>query len=261
MSSPKFLIDYTKPQTFSQTDNIRDHIFPLVKVKITESKYIEGLDLIGTGFLIGSRGHGLTAAHVIEQCFNELEKNEAVVAIFWNMFSEFVAFQVTAHEKHPTEDVGILKLSHDDFYSILEISDTYQNASCEYTCWGYPKEIAEEIKKLYKDAHQQPDLIYTQGYIRRRITRELFPTMIFRGTQFYELSEQVGEGNSGGPVIWRKSVGSHKWQIIGIDIGEKEEGKISYAVRADAFFGWRPTLLKGITVREESKSHRTPAGT
>lgn len=263
MDPKKLLIDYTKPQIFSQTDNIRDHIFPLIKVKVLDSKYVGEPELIGTGFLIGARGFGLTAAHVLDQCFTDLGENEAVVAIFWNMFTEYVAFQVTAHEKHPTEDVGLVKLSHEDLWSIFEISDTHQNATCEYGCWGYPMEIAEELKKLYEGAQQQPDLIYTQGYIRRRITRDLFPTMIFRGMQFYELSEQVGEGNSGAPVIWRRSIGAHKWQIIGIyigekgskSIGEKDGSKVSYAVRAEAFVGWQPALLKGRTVREESTAH------
>ena len=256
---PKFLIDYTKPQTFLQTDNMRDHIFSLFKVKITESKYIREPDLIGTGFLIGSRGYGLTAAHVIEQCFDNLKEDEGVVAIFWNMFSQYVAFQVTTYEQHPAEDVGILKLLHDDFYSIFEINENYQDSSCEYACWGYPLETAEEVKKLYEGADQRPVLIYTQGYIRRRISEEL-PVTIYRGTQFYELSEQVGHGNSGAPVIWRRSIGSQKWQIIGLYMGEKGEGKISYAVRAEAFYEWRPALLQGITVQEESTSHRTPAG-
>jgi hypothetical protein len=74
--------------------------------------------------------------------------------------------------------------------------------------------------------------------------------------QFYEPSEQVGEGNSGGPLILKSSIGSHKWQVFGIYIGEKSEGRVSYAVRAEAFAHWRPILLQGNSIMQEAATSR-----
>jgi hypothetical protein len=246
-------IKYTAAPGFVQTDRILDHIFPLAKAHSSKTGNTGGFELIGTAFTIGPRGYALTAAHVIDQCFNDLKENEQVVAIFWTSPSSYILFPISAHERHLTEDVGIIKLLPDDLHSFFEVSESHENASCEYMCWGYPHETADEIKKLDKDAHAQPELIYTQGYIRRRITRELYPIMIFRGTQFYELSEQVGGGNSGGPVFNKKASAHQKlWKVMGIYIGEKEGGQVSYAVRSEAFASWRPTLLGGKTIREHS---------
>jgi hypothetical protein len=242
---------------YIQSDYIRDHIFPLVKAKITESGAYEYGQLIGTGFLIGSNGHALTAAHVIEQCFDGNTDTDVVLALFWNIpFNGWAIAKAISYEKHPTEDVGVIKIDGDGWRSIFEVSDRMENGAREYHCYGYPREAAQEIKKLYEEHKERPDLIFTQGYVRRRITRQLYPTIIFRGEQFYELSEQVGEGNSGGPLILKSSIGSHKWQVFGIYIGEKSEGRVSYAVRAEAFAHWHPTLLQGNSVMQEAATSR-----
>jgi hypothetical protein len=229
---------------------IRDYIFPLLRAR-KNGQSIEAGELIGTGFLIGKTGFAITAAHVIEQLNDDIKEDELVIALFIENNQWIVVF-VEQQEKHPSEDVGIIKLANFTRKSFLEINDAPQHSTCEYHCWGYPHEVAKELSKLYEDSPDRPDLIFTQGYVRRRISRELYPTMIFRGKQFYELSETVGGGNSGGPLILKNSIGKTNWQVFGIYIGEKNEGDLSYGVRADAFSLWIPQILNR-TVKEESK--------
>lgn len=126
----------------------------------------------------------------------------------------------------------------------MAISDSPQFSGCEYSCWGYPHETAKELKKLDENAMDRPELVFTQGYIRRRISRQLYPTMIFKGVQFYEVSETIGGGASGGPIILKTSFGRSVWKVIGIYIGEKEDGNIGYAVQAEAFAQWVPSILQ-----------------
>jgi hypothetical protein len=237
---------------FTQTGKIADYVFPLVKAKRNAAGHYDYEELIGTGFIIGQGGFALTAAHVIEQCFDDLKDDGVIIALFWGGAGWYVS-EIHIHEKHPTEDVGIIKLSPGNWKSIMTISDEPEYSACEYQCWGYPHETAKEVQQLYQDVIERPDLIFTQGYVRRRITRELYPTMIFRGTQFYELSEQVGGGNSGAPVVLKKSIGQEYWKVLGIYIGEKVNGNISYAVRSESFYSWVPNILQK-SILEESEN-------
>lgn len=228
---------------FEQKGNIRDYVFPLVTAtKDNRGIYSYG-ELIGTGFFIGNGGFGLTAAHVIDQLRESLPTNGVILALFTDG-QNWHPYEVEQTEKHPTEDVGIIKVTGDWWQSFFNIDDYPHNSSAEYACWGYPKVVAQEIKKIQQGALERPELIYTQGYIRRRISREL-EVSIYIGQQFYELSEIVGEGNSGGPVLLKKSFGQPKWQVVGVYIGEKASHgvDISYAVRAEAFANWTPLML------------------
>ncbi|MAO64038.1 MAG: hypothetical protein CL666_03480 [Balneola sp.] len=230
---------------------IRDYIFPLIRAKRIANK-IKEPELIGTGFLIGKNGFALTAAHVIEQLTDNKNNDDVILALFvvngkWN------AIEIAKYEKHPSEDIGIILLDNYKRESFLKIVNTSHLSACEYHCWGYPHEVAKELKKLEENAPQRPDFIFTQGYVRRRINNELYPTIIFRGKQFYELSETVGGGNSGAPLIYKLSVGKNVWEVFGIYIGEKSEGNISYAVRSDAFANWIPEILDK-SIEDESKN-------
>jgi hypothetical protein len=235
----------------SKTKLLRDFVFPLIKGKQKKDS-IQAGELIGTGFLIGKDGYAITAAHVIDQLLEGNVEDDVILGLFVDN-DQWVAVYIESYEKHDTEDVGILKFKTFKRKSFLKINDTPQHSACEYNCWGYPHEVAKELSKLYENSPERPDLIFTQGYVRRRISRELYPTMIFRGKQFYELSETVGGGNSGGPLILKNSVGKKHWEIIGIYIGEKSEGDISYGVRAEAFANWVPKIL-GKSVIEESNN-------
>ena len=60
-------------------------------------------------------------------------------------------------------------------------------------------------------------------------------------------------GNSEVPIILKNSIGKKHWEIIGIYIGEKSEGDLSYAVRAEAFANWVPKIL-GKRIIDESNN-------
>jgi hypothetical protein len=231
-----------------QTMAISDYVFPLVKATILNGNY-RYEELIGTGFFIGNGGYALTAGHVVDQLFNDLKSDGVVLALF-QTGQIWYAYKVIDSEIHPFEDIGLIKLEGSWWKSIVVISSDYHNSSAEYTCWGYPKIVAQEVQRIVEGAAENPELIYTQGYIRRRISREL-EVSIYRGKQFYELSEIVGEGNSGGPVILKKSIGQNKWEVIGVYIGEKASSgvDVSYAVRSDGFFNWTPTMLSTTIIK------------
>ena len=100
----------------------------------------------------------------------------------------------------------------------------------------------------------RPDLIYSEGYIRRRITGLKVPTV--KGTQLFELSAVAGRGCSGSPVLKTGAVLS---AVIGIYVSEKvnDETAVAYAVREEAFREWKPTLF-GRTVLGESQDGSAP---
>ena len=114
--------------------------------------------------------------------------------------------------------------------------------------WGYPEDIAQELEGQGR-VIERPELIYAEGYIRRRISQHAFPGI--RGTQLFELSEVVGPGCSGSPIyINRKPF----WDVIGIYIGERlneRSTSVAYAIREDVFRDWVPTCL-GSSILEEA---------
>jgi hypothetical protein len=236
------------------SDNITDFILPLMKATYTSPKeQVIGFGkLFGTSFLIGRRGFALTAGHVIDQLKeNYNPETEAIFTHIHNSNGVFL-FKIISLEKHPQQDVGIIQLDENKFKSNLIIDPTRQNSSCEYHGWGYPMDTAEEITKLIEDRPAQPELIFTMGYIRRRISRELYPTMIYFGDAYYEVSELGGAGYSGAPIILKNSIGQNKWKVLGVYIGEKSEvPAVGYVIRSDSFYDWVPDIL-GCSIVEES---------
>lgn len=237
---------------FVQTDELNSFVFPIINaINIQDGEFAKITDLKGTGFFIGSRGFALTAAHVIEQLYEE-KKSERVSSLFTSGNQSWV-YDIVSYETHPSEDVGLIKING-KWRSIMQIDDSPQYGSAEYHCWGYPRHVAEEITKIIEGSLIGPELVFVQGYIRRRISREL--TMrIFRGKQYYEVSETIGGGASGAPIILKNAIaGRQKWGCCGVYIGEKEgEGvNVGYAVRAEAFSDWKPKILEGLSIMEES---------
>jgi hypothetical protein len=227
---------------------IRDVVAPIVSGKWSE----EGLSyerLEGTAFLVGRRGIAVTAAHVIDQLHGNVHR--AALA-FVNREAAWVPVKILEAESHPEEDVAVLRLANVPWPSWLEISSVSEHQTGEYQSWGYPIAVAASAARYEQDGLERPDLVFTQGYIRRRISRPL-PSGIYRGQSFYELSEQAGHGCSGGPVISKCSLGHAHWRVCGIYIGERDGGFVAaYATRTDAIASWSPAIV-GRSLEAESR--------
>jgi hypothetical protein len=123
------------------------------------------------------------------------------------------------------------------------------DASERYRLFGYPDDATYELLDGNK-ALMRPDLVYNEGYIRRRYVSPL-PSV--EGTAFYELSEVAGSGASGAPVC---KFTHPVWEVIGIYVGERINERatsVSYAVREQAFRNWVPKIL-GKSILEESRN-------
>ncbi|WP_447778734.1 S1 family peptidase [Variovorax boronicumulans] len=232
-----------------ESPSIRDVVLPIFLGSWKKNEF-EYRTITGTAFSIGKRGFALTAAHVIDQIADD-GGDSAVGAI--DADGRWTPIRILSSEKHPSEDVAIVQLSEVPHPSWLVVSGEKENQSCTYDSWGYPIVIAELSKKYEEEGMDSPELVYTHGYIRRRISRGL-PMSVYRGAAFYEISDIAGDGCSGGPVIKRESVGRPTWNVIGMYIGAAQIGGLqaAYATRADAFAGWCPQILNR-TVSEESR--------
>ena len=239
---------------------VRDIVFPLILAKKVGSNAIEMVAFLGTGFLVGSEGYALTAAHVIDV---NLQPLQAVVGMFVDKeTNKWQVFNVDTCDIHPTEDVALLKMRNGDWYPTdVKVSFEKQFSSFEYKLFGYPDaNLRENVD--YKDANGRvlgrPDLIYSSGHIRRRVS---FNLPGIKGKYFYELSQPVGPGCSGSPVF--ASING-VWHIVGVYVADKTEsvayeaydkdlnwglhtieiaGALSYAVRMDDLQDWLPKVL------------------
>lgn len=225
---------------------IRDAVLPVFKGKWDKETFsFEAV--AGTAFLIGKRGFALTAAHVVDQ----IALQGAAVALVVDG-RKWLPLHILSAEKHPSEDVAVIQLQATLGASWMVIGSSSEHQSCGYHSWGYPIAIAEMGAKYNEDRLHTPDLVFTSGYVRRRISREL-PFSIYRGEAFYELSEIAGDGCSGGPVVKKAhAIADGPWEIMGIYIGAGEVGApVGFATRSDSFHSWVPNLL-GRSVRDES---------
>jgi len=228
---------------FSQSDAIRDYVFPIASAEKRDDR-IAVKRVLGSAFLIGSEGFALTAKHVISGY-----ETETLIAIFALQSGGWFGFDITARESHPSEDVALVKLNNAPWKSFFRLSNSVEHASCKYRLFGYPDDATFELV-VGNQALMRPDLVYNEGYVRRRYTGEL-PAI--QGTSFFELSEVAGAGASGAPVC---KITAPIWEVIGIYVGEKINDRatsVSYAVREEAFRDWAPIIL-GKSVLEESKN-------
>jgi V8-like Glu-specific endopeptidase len=245
---------------YKQGNSITDVVVPILFAEFNvnkdnkrEYRYKEQL---ATGFFIGERGYILTAGHVIDQINEKESASKEIVSVigFKKPGGGWYSYKILEKEKHPSEDVGILKIEGNNWQPLAKINPTEQQSGIEYFCWGYPRAVTEELREITKGGLDNPTIIFSQGHVRRKIFNELRFRM-FIGKNFYELSETVGGGNSGAPMILKTApLGKEdsKWEIIGIYIGEKNEN-IGYSVRSDAFFNWQPAILKR-TILEEANN-------
>ena len=233
---------------FDQTNALRDYVFPIATAEYTNDG-IKIKHVLGTGFLIGNRGFALTAKHVIA----ELE-HENLVAIFINQEDGWLGSKIINKELHDSEDVAILQLDKiSEWKSFFLISNSDENSACEYHLLGYPDDITHELVSNGRTLIR-PDLTYNKGYIRRRYSGEI-PAI--KGNSFFELSEVGGGGVSGSPVF---KLANNIYEVIGIYVGEKTNDRatsVGYAIRADAFRNWTPSIVEK-SIIEESRNLTTP---
>jgi hypothetical protein len=228
--------------SFVQSGAVRDYIFPVALCRRSGDGEFAVDQVIGTAFFIGNRGFALTAGHVVP------DKSALLVGMFV-LGGSWHGFTIPEWELHPKEDVAILKVSEGPWKSFFRLSNTDEHASCKYRLFGYPEDTTHEMVEGGRTLIR-PDMIYNEGYIRRRFSSTL-PAMT--GQSFFELSEVAGRGCSGSPVC---KLTAPIWEVIGIYIGEKINDRatsVSYAVREDSFRDWKPEML-GCSILDESKN-------
>jgi hypothetical protein len=215
-----------------------DHIFPIFDVTETPSS-AELVGYLGTAFLIGRRGFAMTAAHV----FTNMRGNVARAG-----FPDEVGLRghaVTAVESHATEDIAILSLASPPLPSrgsIVRITEVEATASFPYQLWGYPEDAAYELVDGNLKNQLRPDLVYSAGHIRRRMTNVPLPSI--RGAHLIELSTVAGAGCSGSPVLDRRPGWGRG--LLGIYLGERTNDRatsVGYATRIEHVHNWAPDLL------------------
>jgi hypothetical protein len=212
-------------------------------------------ELEGTAFMVGARGFMLTAAHVAEA----LRTKTRPIAMFMDHTGAPQTAEIVDFECHQTQDAAVLKLEDGEWGSIHDLSPERQFGSAEVMMWAYPEVVAKERQNTVPPGHPEaskvePDLIYFQGYIRRRVSRE-FPVAILRGNAFYEVSQIGGACASGAPVTLRAP--GKQWHTVGIYIGEQTSDarrEIGIVVRADAILDWVPGIL-GSPILNERHTH------
>lgn len=231
---------------FNQSAVVRDYVFPIAIARRNGNER-QVTRILGTAFLIGSRGFALTAGHVLLG-----SEDERLVGIFALSNGGWFGFEVISREVHAAEDVGLIRIDGGPWKSCFRLANTEVHSSCKYRLFGYPDDATSELT-TGSQVVVRPDLVYNEGYVRRRYDGNL-PTL--RGRCFLELSEVAGIGASGAPVF---QFTAPVWEVIGIYVGEKVNDRatsVSYAVREDAFRSWAPQSL-GTSVLAESSNVST----
>ncbi|ODS34449.1 MAG: hypothetical protein SCARUB_00400 [Candidatus Scalindua rubra] len=243
-----------------QGDAVRDFIFPIVLAKSESHDSVSLIEFLGTGFCIGSNGYALTAGHVLDI---SVPSNHAIIGMFVESTeNKWRFFNANTVDIHPVEDVALLRLGGNHWKtSGIKVSFEPQYSSMKYHLFGYPKSNLLECtnnKYITCKASKRPDLIYSEGHIRRRVSWEL---LNIKGKSFFELSTPVGVGCSGSPVF---HVRNNLWNVVGIYICDKIEyikyegydkdlnwgiqtieipSQLSYAVRMESLKDWVPKTL------------------
>jgi hypothetical protein len=201
-------------------DRVDNFVLPVVSLK-RRGDELAYTGFGGTAFLLaGAEGLAVTARHVAEK----VVVGQSAV-LFVSKDDTWEAAVIQRVELYPMEDVALVWLEPGDYQSPLVLSRSQEYASGQYMLWGYPEAVLYD----WADAGgASPDLVYSEGHIRRRITRDL-PGM--RGRAFFELSTPAGAGCSGSPVTMRRP--GMQWQVVGIYVGERrsESGTSRWGLR------------------------------
>ncbi len=241
---------------FAQSDDqIRDFIFPLLLVE-ADGLNLRYRGLLGTGFFVGAAGIAITAGHVgqnvLDLAASTSDPRRGVAGAFVTETGGWWSIQAVGAEIHPTEDIAVLQMDFEQQTwkpSFMRMAGTVENASCSYQQWAYPEDVLYDIVEGGQ-SQERPDLVYIEGYIRRRMTGISLPAI--QGQNFYELSTSAGPGASGSPIIL-KHRRTASWNVIGVYVGERlgDGGvQVGYAAREEDFRDWTPQLLKGRSLFE-----------
>jgi hypothetical protein len=225
---------------------VRDFIFPLLR--ITSSPSPDGSlsigagdgEMIGTGFFVGGRGSFMTAGHILDG-----RPAHEIFGLFVDNRRNWTANRLQKFEVHKQLDVAIgffesLPTSYSSPF--LKIERSKQEAGVDYHMWSYPENVAKNLAPRERPREQAdflPDMIFLEGYIRRRYTSEL-PFFYSKGDKFLELSEIGGSCLSGSPIIAPHLFeGTSDWPVIGIYVAEETTNlRVGYAVPSDMFADW-----------------------
>jgi hypothetical protein len=145
-------------------------------------------------------------------------------------------------ERHPNDDLALIRVEGITWPSPFFVTAAAEHGSAHYSTWGYPLDVANEQEAGGRVA-PRPDLIFSEGHIRRRLTDVKFRGI--NGRKMYELSNVAGSGCSGSPVCIRQ-LGRDVFEVAGVYIGERyseaDHVSVAYAVRSEAILGTWPSM-------------------
>jgi hypothetical protein len=215
-----------------------DYVYPVVAVERVDSRTWDFRGLRGTCFLIkDGDGLSLTAGHVAD----ELSADRAV-GLFRDTLGIRQPRAVTVVERHPGDDLALVRVEGVTWQSPLFVTSAAEHGSAHYSMWGYPLDVTNELDDGNR-VTPRPDLIFSEGHIRRRLTDIKFRGI--SGRKMYELSNVAGSGCSGSPVCIRQP-GRDPFEVIGVYIGERyseaDHVSVAFAVRSEAILDMWPQI-------------------
>ena len=218
-------------------------VFPIVTGDREAEGQIRYTGLVGTGFPISVDSWCLSASHVFD----------GVAGVCFACFPQDTAFrgyEITDIEHHPRADLVLFRVVGRHMQSIAGWSPGLCHASREFTTMGYPTHLLKDHGRpsgVFGAVLDRPELIIAKGHFRRRLTYRL-PG--FKGNSFAEMSEWLGEGSSGGPVIDQTT-----GKLLGLYLGYRTEkvtdergpaqtvGARGIMLRIDEYVDWAPKVL------------------
>jgi hypothetical protein len=223
-------------ETYKQGNRVFDFVFPLVNVIRAPDGELDFDSLLGTAFLLhNAHGLGLTAGHVADAI-----QIGTTAGLFRTDDGTWYPHAVQGVERHPTDDLAIVQIEGREWQSPFFVGQRSAVQSSRYSTWGYPLDVSIELSQKGR-VFPRPDLIFSAGHIRRRMTNIKVPAI--SGQKMYELSSVAGTGCSGAPICKQETT-----EVEGVYIGERysesDHVSVGYAVRSDAIADQWPALIE-----------------